>query len=98
VELGARTDGDRIAISVRDEGPGIPERHLPRLFERFYRVDTARTREGGGTGLGLAIVKHIAIVHGGTIDVESAPGKGSVFTLRLPSAAEATAASRPTPV
>jgi two-component system phosphate regulon sensor histidine kinase PhoR len=84
VELGARIDGDRIAISVRDEGPGIPERHLPRLFERFYRVDSARTREGGGTGLGLAIVKHIAIVHGGTIDVESAPGKGSTFTLRLP--------------
>jgi two-component system phosphate regulon sensor histidine kinase PhoR len=84
VELGARMEGDRIAITVSDEGPGIPERHLPRLFERFYRVESARTREGGGTGLGLAIVKHIAIVHGGSIDVDSVPGKGSVFTLRLP--------------
>ena len=97
VELGARTDGDSVAISVRDEGPGIPERHLPRLFERFYRVDTARTREGGGTGLGLAIVKHIAIVHGGTIDVESAPGKGSVFTLRLPSSHELAPNAAPKP-
>ena len=86
VELSAQTEGARVAITVRDEGPGIPERHLPRLFERFYRVETSRTREGGGTGLGLAIVKHIAIVHGGSIDVESAPGKGSAFTLRLPAA------------
>lgn len=85
VELSAREEGEWIAIRVRDEGPGIPERHVPRLFERFYRVETARTREGGGTGLGLAIVKHIAIVHGGSIDVESVQGKGSTFILRLPS-------------
>ncbi|MFZ4722600.1 MAG: sensor histidine kinase [Phycisphaerales bacterium] len=84
VELSAHLEGAWIAIRVRDEGPGIPERHLPRLFERFYRVESARTREGGGTGLGLAIVKHIAIVHGGSIDVESSPGKGSTFSLRLP--------------
>lgn len=86
VELSALEEGDWIAIRVRDQGPGIPERHLPRLFERFYRVESARTREGGGTGLGLAIVKHIAIVHGGSIDVESTQGKGSTFILRLPSA------------
>ena len=86
VEVAARVDGNAVAIEVRDEGPGIPERHLPRLFERFYRVEASRTREGGGTGLGLAIVKHIAMVHGGSIEVSSAPGKGSVFTLRLPHA------------
>ncbi|NBX24842.1 MAG: PAS domain-containing protein [Planctomycetes bacterium] len=87
VEMAARPDGDFVAITVRDEGPGIPEKHLPRLFERFYRVDTARTREGGGTGLGLAIVKHIAMVHGGSIAVHSTMGLGSVFTLRLPAQA-----------
>jgi len=93
VNLGATRDGDFILITVRDNGPGIPERHLPRLFERFYRVETSRNREGGGTGLGLAIVKHIAIVHGGSIDVESASNKGSTFTLRLPAAAERAVAS-----
>ena len=92
VQLAARPDGDFVSITVRDEGPGIPERHLPRLFERFYRVDAARTREGGGTGLGLAIVKHIAMVHGGSIDVQSAPGRGSLFTLRLPAARTPVAA------
>ena len=84
VEVAARADGGFVAIAVRDQGPGIPERHLPRLFERFYRVEASRAREGGGTGLGLAIVKHIAIVHGGSIEVASAPSRGSVFTLRLP--------------
>ena len=86
VELGAASTADGVDITVRDQGPGIPERHLPRLFERFYRVETARDRERGGTGLGLAIVKHIAMVHGGDIRVESALGRGSVFTLRLPHA------------
>ena len=87
VELGAASSADGVDITVRDQGPGIPERHLPRLFERFYRVETARDRERGGTGLGLAIVKHIAMVHGGDIRVDSALGRGSVFTLRLPHAA-----------
>jgi two-component system phosphate regulon sensor histidine kinase PhoR len=73
-----------IAIRVRDEGLGIEARHLPRLFERFYRVDKARSRKLGGTGLGLAIVKHIAQAHRGQVTVESAPGQGSTFTLRLP--------------
>jgi two-component system phosphate regulon sensor histidine kinase PhoR len=77
--------GTRMAlITVADHGPGIPEKHLPRLFERFYRVDSARSREDGGTGLGLAIVKHIAMVHGGTVTVESAIGTGSRFCLAIP--------------
>lgn len=97
VELSAQAESGRIAIRVRDQGPGIPERHLPRLFERFYRVESARTREGGGTGLGLAIVKHIAIVHGGSIDVESSLGKGSTFILRLPAAVTRTAETIPDP-
>lgn len=71
-------------ITVSDQGPGIPEKHLPRLFERFYRVDSARSRDEGGTGLGLAIVKHIAMVHGGTVTVESSIGIGSRFCLVIP--------------
>ena len=81
----ANPSGTRMAlITVADHGPGIPEKHLPRLFERFYRVDSARSREEGGTGLGLAIVKHIAMVHGGTVTVESAIGTGSRFCLAIP--------------
>lgn len=73
-----------LTISVRDAGIGIPAKDLPRVFERFYRVDRARSRDVGGTGLGLAIVKHIALAHGGEVHVESEPGKGSVFTMYLP--------------
>ena len=77
--------GTRMAlITVADQGPGIPEKHLPRLFERFYRVDSARSREDGGTGLGLAIVKHIAMVHGGSVIAESVIGHGSRFSLIIP--------------
>jgi two-component system phosphate regulon sensor histidine kinase PhoR len=72
-----------VRIRIRDWGCGIPREHLPRLFERFYRVDKARSRKVGGTGLGLAIVKHIAQAHGGRVEVESTPGVGSVFTLVL---------------
>ncbi len=82
-----RLDGGEVVIEVADQGPGIPAKHLPRLFERFYRIDRARSRELGGTGLGLAIVKHIAMVHGGRAEVESAPGKGSTFRIVLPGAA-----------
>lgn len=71
-------------VAVRDEGPGVAAEHLPRLFERFYRVDAARSREAGGTGLGLAIVKHIAMVHGGSASVDCPKAGGTVFTLRLP--------------
>ncbi|MEA2064623.1 MAG: ATP-binding protein [Gemmatimonadota bacterium] len=78
-----RTDTELI-IRVRDHGCGIEKEHLPRLFERFYRVDKARSRDLGGTGLGLAIVKHITQVHGGSIEVDSTPGQGSLFSIHLP--------------
>ncbi len=87
-------NGEGVIIRVRDEGPGIESRHLPRIFERFYRVDHARSRALGGTGLGLAIVKHIARAHGGGVSVESLPGRGSIFTIRLPSALENPGTSR----
>lgn len=72
------------SISVTDQGIGIPAEELPRLFERFYRVDRARSRDSGGTGLGLSIVKHLVDLHSGTISVESEPGKGSTFTVNIP--------------
>jgi signal transduction histidine kinase len=75
---------DAVVVIVRDEGMGIPRRDLERIFERFYRVDRARSRETGGTGLGLAIVRHVAENHGGSVGVESTEGAGSTFTLRLP--------------
>ena len=76
--------GKEIIISIKDHGIGIAKKHLPRLFERFYRVDKARSRELGGTGLGLAIAKHIVQTHGGRINVESTPGQGSTFQIHLP--------------
>jgi two-component system phosphate regulon sensor histidine kinase PhoR len=78
--------GEAICLSVSDEGPGIAAKHLPRIFERFYRVDKARARSQGGTGLGLAIVKHIATIHGGRVEVTSQLGQGSTFSLFLPAA------------
>jgi two-component system, OmpR family, sensor histidine kinase SenX3 len=79
----------RVSITVRDHGPGIPSRELERVFERFYRVDRARSRATGGTGLGLAIVRHVAHAHGGEVTVESIEGEGSAFTLTLPLAQSA---------
>jgi two-component system sensor histidine kinase SenX3 len=84
VELDARDDGEFVSISVRDHGIGIPSRDLERIFERFYRVDRARSRTTGGIGLGLAIVRHVAQAHGGEVTVESREGEGSTFRLRLP--------------
>jgi two-component system phosphate regulon sensor histidine kinase PhoR len=82
VEAGQEHDG--IVVRVHDQGRGIGKEHLPRLFERFYRADKARSRDLGGTGLGLAIVKHIAQAHGGRVSVKSTIGKGSTFTIHLP--------------
>jgi two-component system phosphate regulon sensor histidine kinase PhoR len=84
VHLSIAATDDEATIEVRDTGIGIPAEHLPRIFERFYRVDRARSRGEGGTGLGLAIVKHVAQAHGGRVEVESEPGAGSTFRVRLP--------------
>jgi two-component system, OmpR family, phosphate regulon sensor histidine kinase PhoR len=90
IEIGARERSGELEFYVRDFGPGISSEHLPRLFERFYRVDKARSREAGGTGLGLAIVKHIVLNHGGRAGVTSELGHGSVFWFRLPLAENLT--------
>ena len=87
----SRNRSDRIAVTVSDDGPGIAEEHLPRLTERFYRVDTATSRERGGTGLGLAIVKHILNRHRGDLEITSAVGKGSTFTVLLKAMPESIA-------
>ena len=74
-------------MTVSDQGVGIPSSELERIFERFYRVDRARSRETGGTGLGLSIVKHVAAIHGGDVRVWSVEGQGSTFTVSTPAAA-----------
>jgi two-component system phosphate regulon sensor histidine kinase PhoR len=84
VHLSAAPENGEVVILVKDQGCGIPAEHLPRIFERFYRVDRGRSRKLGGTGLGLSIVKHIVNVHHGRVLVESTPGKGSTFSIRLP--------------
>ncbi len=86
VGVGVRSSKGFVEIAVTDQGVGIPEADLDRVFERFYRVDPARSRATGGTGLGLAIVKHVVGNHGGDVRVWSQPGKGSTFTIRLPEA------------
>jgi two-component system phosphate regulon sensor histidine kinase PhoR len=83
-EEASNDQGREILLKVSDNGPGIPEKHLDRLFERFYRIDKGRSREMGGTGLGLSIVKHILQRHHGSIEVESALGRGTTFTCRFP--------------
>ena len=94
VEVGLALEGGVAEIRVRDHGPGIAPEHLPRLTERFYRVDAAESRQKGGTGLGLAIVKHILNRHGGRLVAESEPGQGATFRALLPVAAAARDAAR----
>lgn len=84
ITVSATDTGRHIELAVSDNGIGIPEQDLPRIFERFYRVDKARSREMGGTGLGLAIVKHIVLAHGGTVFAKSKSGQGSTFTITFP--------------
>ncbi|MEO5739237.1 MAG: ATP-binding protein [Vicinamibacterales bacterium] len=84
IELEAHADGERVLLSVSDHGPGIPEAALGRVFERFYRVDTSRTRDPGGTGIGLSIARHLVELHGGTLAATNRPEGGAVFTISLP--------------
>lgn len=92
VRIGISDEAELVRISVADQGPGIAAKHLPRIFERFYRVDKARARTQGGTGLGLAIVKHIATIHGGRVEVASQMGEGSTFSLLIPASGARPAA------
>jgi two-component system, OmpR family, phosphate regulon sensor histidine kinase PhoR len=80
----AERHGNEVLIKVKDNGVGIPEKEVGRIFERFYRIDKARSRELGGTGLGLSIVKHISLAHKGRVEVVSQIGQGSQFTIHLP--------------
>jgi len=84
--ISVRAEGGQVILTVGDEGDGIAAEHLPRLTERFYRVDSARSRESGGTGLGLAIVKHIVERHRGTLAIQSAPGQGTTVRVSIPTA------------
>jgi two-component system phosphate regulon sensor histidine kinase PhoR len=84
VVLRLACSGEEAVLEVSDTGIGIPQESIPRIFERFYRVDKGRARDEGGTGLGLAIVKHVAQAHGGQVDVESRVGGGTTFRVRLP--------------
>nr|WP_238338318.1 ATP-binding protein [Pedococcus badiiscoriae] len=97
VAVGGRLAGEMVEITVTDQGHGIPASEQTRIFERFYRVDGARSRATGGTGLGLAIVKHICANHGGDVDVWSEEGRGSTFTIRLPAAVDRTGSPSPQP-
>jgi two-component system phosphate regulon sensor histidine kinase PhoR len=96
VTVSTRPEEGDLVIEVSDNGCGIPPEHQPRIFERFYRVDRARSRSLGGTGLGLAIVKHITAAHHGLVSVESLPGQGSTFRIRIPSGGEDSSPSLPT--
>ena len=84
VTLAARRDAQEVTISVADTGAGIAPDDLPHVFERFWRADKVRSREAGGAGLGLAIARQIAELHGARLDVQSEPGRGSIFSVRLP--------------
>jgi two-component system phosphate regulon sensor histidine kinase PhoR len=95
VRVASRVDGSNVELSVEDNGPGIPSKDLPHVFERFYRVEKGRSRETGGTGLGLSIVKHIVQLHGGRVWAEPVPGGGVAFRISLPAVAPAPARATP---
>ena len=91
MQIRAGLHEEEVVISVEDHGRGIEPEHLPRIFERFYRTDKARSRAMGGTGLGLSIVKHVADVHRGRVSVHSVPGAGSIFRIHLQPARQQSA-------
>jgi two-component system phosphate regulon sensor histidine kinase PhoR len=93
IELKARFDGRQVVITVADEGPGLPESDLSRVFERFYRVDKSRSRDPGGTGLGLSIVRHLVELHGGRISAANRSQGGALFTISLPQTLATSASS-----
>ena len=95
ITVQARVEDHRVRLSVTDEGVGIRESDVPRIFERFYRADKARSRELGGTGLGLSIVKHIAQLHGGSVEAESQLGRGTTVSVLLPVAGPEEPQPRP---
>ena len=95
LRLGARRRAEQVEFYVQDFGPGVPFEHQRRIFERFYRVDKARSRESGGTGLGLSIARHIVNAHGGDIRVESELGRGATFVFTLPVTALPDESARP---
>jgi two-component system, OmpR family, phosphate regulon sensor histidine kinase PhoR len=95
LSIGARRSDERVEFYVRDFGPGVPFEHQRRIFERFYRVDKARSRESGGTGLGLSIARHIVNAHGGDIRVESELGHGATFVFTLPVAVPPEESGKP---
>jgi signal transduction histidine kinase len=94
VEVGLRREGRAVVVIVRDTGIGIPPEHIPHIFERFYRVDKARSREQGGTGLGLSIARSILAAHGGRIELTSTPGQGTTCTVTLTAEAVARSSGR----
>jgi two-component system phosphate regulon sensor histidine kinase PhoR len=94
VTVEVKKRGGTVSISVADTGIGIPEEHQSRVFERFYRVDKSRSKKTGGTGLGLAIVKHVTALYGGSLNLVSAPGKGTTITIAFPVAEGRQKASR----
>jgi two-component system OmpR family sensor kinase len=95
VHVRASRDGEHAVLEVADEGPGLDEEHAAKVFDRFFRVDPARARDNGGVGLGLAIVAAIVEAHGGTVAVETSPGAGARFIVRLPVSAPPTATEQP---
>jgi two-component system sensor histidine kinase BaeS len=84
IVLSGRREGDEVVLAVSDNGSGIAPEHLPHVFDRLWRADPSRSRTTGGRGLGLAIVRHLVEAHGGTVAVDSTPGLGTTFTVRLP--------------